>query len=159
MNRGRTSPLALALLGGIVVTGALTVVLFGGGLVETLTSTAENQRAAQEMSRFASETAAVARGGSRQRRVDCSATAGTLTVEPEARWICVRNGSVDDRESLLPDVTASDTSPNEHHAMGSMVSDTGDGSVAYEGGGVWRTDEQAEAAWCRHRSSTTAGIR
>jgi cytoskeletal protein CcmA (bactofilin family) len=139
--RAQSNPLAVALLLGIVVTGALTVVLFGGGVIEGLSDTAATERAAQEMTQFASETAAVALGGSDRRSIAFSATEGELTIEPEASWICVQNGSVDDRELILPESDDPDeTCDDTRTDMGSAVYDTGDGRVAYEGGGVWTTD-------------------
>jgi cytoskeletal protein CcmA (bactofilin family) len=137
--RAQSNPLAVALLLGIVVTGALTVLLFGGGVIEGLSDTAATERAAQEMTQFASETAAVALGGSDRRSIAFSATEGELTIEPEASWICVQNGSVDNRTLILPE-SDNETCDDDRTHMGSAVYDTGDGRVAYEGGGVWTTD-------------------
>ena len=136
--RAQTNPVAIALLTGLVVTGALTVVVFGGGVIDEVSNSAATQRAAQEMTQFASETAAVALGGSDRRRVVFSATEGTLTTQPDASWICIQNGTAGDRELVLPDSVG--TCENKRTPMGAAVYDTGDGRVAYEGGGVWTTD-------------------
>ena len=140
-SRAQSNPVAIILLVGLVVTGAVTVVLFGGGVIDGLSDTAATERAGQEMTQFASESAAVALGGSDRRSIAFSATEGELTIEPEASWICVQNGSVDDRELILPESPDStETCADNRTAMGAAVYDTGDGRVAYEGGGVWTTD-------------------
>ncbi|PSP47824.1 hypothetical protein BRC75_08650 [Halobacteriales archaeon QH_7_69_31] len=140
-SRAQTNPVAVALLTGLVVTGALTVVVFGGGVIDEVSNSAATERAAQEMTQFASETAAVALGGSERRRVDFSATEGTLTTQPDASWICIQNGTADDRQLVLPESDdSSETCEDDRTAMGAAVYDTGDGRVAYEGGGVWTSD-------------------
>ena len=141
--RAQTNPLAVALLTGLVATGALTVVVFGGGVIDEVSNSAATERAAQEMTQFASETAAVALGGSDRRRVDFSATEGTLATQPDASWICIQNGSAAaaDRALVLPESDKStETCEDNRTAMGAAVYDTGDGRVAYEGGGVWKTE-------------------
>jgi cytoskeletal protein CcmA (bactofilin family) len=95
------------------------------------------------MTQFASETAAVALGGSDRRRVDFSATEGTLTTQPDASWICIQNGSAAaaDRELVLPESNdPAETCDDVQTPMGAAVYDTGDGRIAYEGGGVWTSD-------------------
>ncbi|PSP68920.1 hypothetical protein BRC85_00185 [Halobacteriales archaeon QS_1_69_70] len=141
-SRAQTNPVAVALLTGLVVTGALTVVVLGGGVIDEVSNSAATERAAQEMTQFASETAAVALGGSDRRRVDFSATEGTLTTQPDASWICIQNGTAANRSLVLPesDDPENETCEDNRTAMGAAVYDTGDGRVAYEGGGVWTSD-------------------
>ena len=86
------------LLIGIVLTGATTVAVLGGGFIDDVSSSAESERASQEMTQVASEAAAVALGGSQQRGMTVDASQGRLTVEDDASWICVENGSTSDRE-------------------------------------------------------------
>jgi len=141
--RAQSSTLSVVLLVGIILTTATGVAVIGGGLVGDISGTAEQERASQEMTQFASESAAVALGGSDQRQTQFDASAGTVRVRENASWVCVENGSTADREFILPedanDATA--TCGEEKTYMGSVVYDTGGETVAYEGGGVWSSDD------------------
>jgi len=145
-RRAQSNPLATVILLGIVLTTASTVVLFGGGVIDTLSTTADTERATQEMTQLASESAAVALGGSQQRRVTFDASEGKLTVNETASWICVQNGTTSNREFILPEdgVSGEDCAENKTF-MGTAVYDTGAGRVAYEGGGVWTKGDDGES--------------
>ena len=134
------------LLIGIVLTGATTVAVLGGGFIDDVSSSAESERASQEMTQVASEAAAVALGGSQQRGMTVDASQGRLTVEDDASWICVENGSTSDREFILPEDADDDKScGGARKNMGTVRYDTGDATVAYEGGGVWRRGDDGRA--------------
>jgi len=142
--RGQSSTLSVVLLIGIILTTATAIAVIGGGLVGDISGTAEQERAGQEMTQFASESAAVALGGSDQRQTQFDASAGTVRVRENASWICVENGSTSDREFILPNgtnVNNDATCGEEKTYMGSVVYDTGGETVAYEGGGVWSGDD------------------
>ena len=139
--RAQSSTLSVVLLVGIILTTATGVAVIGGGLVGDISGTAEQERASQEMTQFASESAAVALGGSDRRQTQFDASAGTVRVRENASWICVENGSTSDREFILPNVTDDATCGEEKTYMGSVVYDTGGETVAYEGGGVWSSDD------------------
>ena len=145
-RRAQSNPLATVILLGIVLATASTIVLFGGGVIDTLSTSADTERATQEMSHLAAESAAVGLGGSQQRRVTFDASEGKLTLNETASWICVQNGTTDDREFILPEDGDPSASCGENRTyMGTMTYDTGDGRVAYEGGGVWTRGDDGES--------------
>ena len=145
-RRAQSNPLATVILLGIVLATASTIVLFGGGVIDTLSTSADTERATQEMSHLAAESAAVGLGGSQQRRVTFDASEGKLTLNETASWICVQNGTTDDREFILPEDGNPSASCGENRTyMGTMTYDTGDGRVAYEGGGVWTRGDDGES--------------
>ena len=145
-RRAQSNPLATVILLGIVLATASTIVLFGGGVIDTLSTSADTERATQEMSHLAAESAAVGLGGSQQRRVTFDASEGKLTLNETASWICVQNGTTDDREFILPEDGGPSASCGENRTyMGTMTYDTGDGRVAYEGGGVWTRGDDGES--------------
>ncbi|PSP81691.1 hypothetical protein BRC88_02005 [Halobacteriales archaeon QS_4_69_225] len=145
-RRGQSSPLAVVLLIGIVLTGATTVAVLGGGSIDDVSSSAESERASQEMTQVASEAAAVALGGSQQRGMTVDASQGRLTVEENASWICVENGTTTNRSFILPEGADDDEScGGARKNMGTVQYDTGDTTVAYEGGGVWRRGDDGRA--------------
>ena len=145
-RRAQSNPLATVILLGIVLATASTIVLFGGGVIDTLLTSADTERATQEMSHLAAESAAVGLGGSQQRRVTFDASEGKLTLNETASWICVQNGTTDAREFILPEDGNPSASCGENRTyMGTMTYDTGDGRVAYEGGGVWTRGDDGES--------------
>jgi len=145
-RRAQSNPLATVILLGIVLATASTIVLFGGGVIDTLSTSADTERATQEMSHLAAESAAVGLGGSQQRRVTFDASEGKLTLNETASWICVQNGTTDAREFILPEDGNPSASCGENRTyMGTMTYDTGDGRVAYEGGGVWTRGDDGES--------------
>ena len=145
-RRGQSSPLAVVLLIGIVLTGATTVAVLGGGFIDDVSSSAETERASQEMTQVASEAAAVALGGSQQRGMTVDASQGRLTVEENASWICVQNGTTTNRSFILPEgADDNETCGGARKNMGTVRYDTGDATVAYEGGGVWRRGDDGNA--------------
>ena len=145
-RRGQSSPLAVVLLIGIVLTGATTVAVLGGGFIDGVSSSAETERAGQEMTQLASEAAAVALGGSQQRGMSVDASQGRLSVENDASWICVENGTTANRSFILPEGADDNKScGGARKNMGTVRYDTGDATVAYEGGGVWRRGDDGRA--------------
>ena len=141
--RGQSTTLSVVLLIGIILTTATGIAVIGGDLIEDISGSAEQERASQEMTQFASESAAVALGGSDQRQMQFDASAGTVRVRENASWVCVENGSVSDREFILPEGADNTNSCTESRSyMGSVVYDTGEKTVAYEGGGVWSSNER-----------------
>ena len=145
--RGQSTTLSVVLLIGIILTTATGIAVIGGDLIEDISGSAEQERASQEMTQFASESAAVALGGSDQRQMQFDASAGTVRVRENASWVCVEKGNATDREFILPEpdgpnVDNDATCGEEKTYMGSVVYDTGEKTVAYEGGGVWSSNER-----------------
>ena len=144
--RGQSTTLSVVLLIGIILSTATGIAVIGGDLIEDISGSAEQERASQEMTQFASESAAVALGGSGQRQMQFDASAGTIRVRENASWVCVENGSTDSREFILPEGADDANSCAQNRSyMGSVVYDTGDETVAYEGGGVWSSNERGSS--------------
>lgn len=134
-NRGVSEVLGVALLIGIVLTGATAIVLAGGNAIDRSQSEIEIRQAQHAMTQFDSQASRVALQGTDAQRVDMGlrGTKGSLDVDPDDGWIRV---------------TTVDMSSGEHtdvvnESLGAMVYEHGDTTIAYQGGGVWRSDADA----------------
>jgi hypothetical protein len=134
-RRAQSSPIALILVFGLVILGTIAVVVLGAGAIQSSQDHLAAQNAEKAMTQLDSQASLVALGSSRTQRVDLKSaggdgyrvdeTAGTMTVTHTTR-----NGT----ETVL-DAT-----------LGSVTYEADSGStVAYQGGGVWRTSGDGNA--------------
>ncbi|MFB6125901.1 MAG: hypothetical protein ABEJ79_01175 [Halolamina sp.] len=130
-TRGQSEVLAVVLLLSITVTGTAAVVTLGDAALQDGRDTANVAAAEHGMTQFDSRTSLVAHGSSDTQRVDfATMQQGERSVEPDRGWLNVtvqyrENDTV--RQQLL-NVT-----------LGAVVYERGDTTVAYQGGGVWRS--------------------
>jgi FlaG/FlaF family flagellin (archaellin) len=132
-ERGVSEAVGITLLVGIVVIGMAVILVVGGGQVADDREAVETGQAEQALVQFDDDAQRVAGGGTTTRRVDLGLRVndGTLDVEEDAGRVTV--------EYFDPFDPINGTEVT-NTTMGAVVYESGDTTVAYQGGGVWRSD-------------------
>lgn len=135
-DRGQATPVAIVLVFAIVIGGTVTVVAFGSTALTDIERSAENQRAEVTMTQFDASAARVALGESSGQTtslpsgsdgaVNIDGTAGSIQIEVD----CVGGGT----DTLVPSTS-----------LGSITYENARTTLAYQGGGVWKKNENGEA--------------
>jgi hypothetical protein len=162
-DRGQSSPVGYALVLGVVVVAVVTTVALGSAALNDAQGESSVARAEQTMTLFDSRTAQVALGESSVHTVGLGGTEGTYAVDPTAGSISIvqldcddgnadGNGDEnDDNDDVVSNTPTNDLSVEddayimEPVPLGRVTYTTGSTTLAYEGGGVWRTDRQGDA--------------
>jgi hypothetical protein len=150
-DRGQSSVVGYALVIGLVVVAVTTVVVFGAAALTDAQDESAVSRAEQTMTLFDSQTAQVALGDSSVHTVDLGGTSGTYQVDPNAGSIsivqldCDDDGNDDGDAVVTGGASEDDAYIMDPVELGRMTYTTGDTTLAYEGGGVWRKDEGGDA--------------
>ncbi|KAB1194621.1 hypothetical protein GJR96_14685 [Haloferax sp. MBLA0076] len=130
---GQASPLAVVLILGITVLGTTAVVTLGGAALSETKQASSAARAEHSMTLFDSKVAITALGDTQSQSVELSGTQdGQYVVRDDTTRIVVTHKDFDGdgaSEELYNDT------------LGSVEYRTGDVTIAYEGGGVWRTQD------------------
>ncbi|MFB6304960.1 MAG: hypothetical protein ABEH47_07325 [Haloferacaceae archaeon] len=131
-DRAASEVVAVALLIGVVLLGVTAVVVIGGPRLDAARSSAEVGQAERALTQFDSDVERVVMGGTTAQRVDLGlrANEGTLDVRNDSGRITVEY-------VYFPNGTSVEVA---NTSMGAVVYENGDTSVAYQGGGVWRSD-------------------
>ena len=133
VDRGASEVVGVVLLVGIVMLGALGVVLVGGPILQDRQAEAELQHAEGALTEFDATAERVATGSTGPQHVDLGLRGGggTLDIDPDAGNITVEYISLVD-EDVDRQVL--------HTSLGAVTYERGGSTVAYQGGGVWRSD-------------------
>ncbi|AFK18878.1 hypothetical protein E6P09_08840 [Haloferax mediterranei ATCC 33500] len=129
----QTSPIAVILLLAITVVGTTTVVAFGGVALEETKQESRLTRAEHSMTLFDSRVAISALGEGDTQYVDLGGTGGgSYVIDDDSAWIRIthKNYTDDGDDEVL-----------YNESLGSVEYRDGDTRIAYEGGGVWRTQD------------------
>ncbi|MFB6108133.1 MAG: collagen-binding domain-containing protein [Haloplanus sp.] len=126
--RAQSNVIGVVLLLGIVVVGTTSVVILGGAALSDVDRHVDVQRGELAMTNLDSRVSDVALGSAESRRVELGGsgtarvdgTAGTVTIEQIGCGGCPQ--------------TMANTS------LGAVAYTRGPTTIAYQGGGVWRTD-------------------
>jgi flagellin-like protein len=137
-NRAQSEVIGVVLLLGLTITAVGVTVALGSAAVSDVQSSADVQRIEGAMTQVDSKASLVAHGGSTSQRVRLDPSrnadvrvddeAGVMRIEVEAE-----NGT-GDVETVTRNVT-----------LGAIVYEQGDERVAYQGGGVWRSN--GDGSW------------
>lgn len=132
-DRGASEVVAVTLLIAVVMLGISSVLLIGGPQLLTSQEEVEIRQAERAMTQFDSSADRIIRGSSTTQEVDLGLRGhrGALDVEPEQGNITVN--FVDSFEDG-GDVEVLNAE------LGTIRYENGDTTVAYQGGGVWRSD-------------------
>lgn len=133
--RDRTAqaePIGVVLVIGLVLASTTVVVAFGSAAIGDVQSRSELDRAENGMTLLDSRLSTVALGDSETQSVDLPTTSGGYTVDPDAGTIRIvhRNYDGSNDATLVPNTS-----------LGAIVYRSDGASIAYQGGGVWRSYE------------------
>jgi type II secretory pathway pseudopilin PulG len=140
----------VVLVVALVIVGSTVVVVFGDRALRDTERQSDVERAQQAMTLFDSQTAQVALSESDRQTVRFGRTSGTYRVEPDAGEISIVNVDRDDDEDNI--TWTADGYPTDavdgdgdgdieyihNETLGAVVYESGDRTVAYQGGGVWQ---------------------
>jgi len=150
---GQSNPLAVLFVVGFALTSAGFVVSQGNDAFDDTKGEATISLNEQSMSKFDAEASVVALGDSDTRTVPLGDTGdGRYEVRESGSWMRIEHRNY----------TASTPQKNEtvyNESLGAVVYRSGGSTIAYEGGGVWRTDEPGNTVMVsppefRYRSGT-----
>jgi hypothetical protein len=129
----------------LVVLGTAVVVAVGGQALHETERQSDLERAQQAMAQFDSRAAEVVLDDANRRTVRFGRTSGSYRVDPTAGEISIINvdrdgdGVDDDGDD---DPTAGPDNDDEYvlppTTLGAVVYESGDTTIAYQGGGVWQ---------------------
>lgn len=131
-ERAQSEVLGVVLLLGIAIIGIGVAFTLGFSAFDEGKDSADVGQAEQSFSQLDKEASAVALGDARVRDVDLGfrANAGQVRTEPSSGWINV---------SIINDSDGS-VDWSTQASLGAVVYENGRTTVAYQGGGVWRSD-------------------
>ena len=115
----------------IVIGGVVTILALGSVSINDLSQQFETDQVENTITLFDSRTAMVALGNSRRQSIPLSNSGGSYQISDSNGWIRV---TVNETGSKDPETVANVT-------LGSVRYENGDTVIAYQGGGVWRKDE------------------
>jgi hypothetical protein len=128
---GQASTIGVVLILGITLVGTGLVVGFGSQALEDTERATTLSKSEHSMTQLDSQAAIVALGESSAQRVDLgSSGGGTFSANNDAGWIRVvhRNATGDGTNETLYNAS-----------LGAVTYENDDTTVAYQGGGVWRS--------------------
>lgn len=132
-DRSTSEVVAIALLFGIVMISVATIVLVAGAQLDGSQETAEALQAERSLTQLDSAAERVATGSTSSQTIDLGlkGNRGTLDTDPDRGRITVE--SIDS----LDNGTRTEVM---NSSLGTVSYENGDTTVAYQGGGVWRSD-------------------
>lgn len=131
--RGQSEVVAVILVMGIVLVGALTVVGLGSSALGGTESQLSDDRAEKTMTQLDSKAGLVALGESSSQRVSLPTGSGDqYRVNEDDGWLRITVTNLSEE---------SDHFEVMNESLGAIVYENGDSTVAYQGGGVWRATE------------------
>lgn len=129
-DAGQSAVIGFVLILGLVVVGTGAVVVLGSDAISQTKQATELQRAEHGMTLLDSRSAQVALGSAPTQSVTFSSTGdGSFHAEPGGRIVVehLNYSGSDDNETIY------------NSTLGAFVYENGETTIAYEGGGVWRT--------------------
>jgi hypothetical protein len=130
-GRGQSEVLGVVLLLGITVAGITLVVAVGGTALEDSRSQLGTERAEKSLTQLDSKAAMVALGNSKRQEVEVARMQGAdYHVDGDAGWMNV----------TITNTTSGNTTTVVNESLGEISYVTGRTTVAYQGGGIWRSD-------------------
>ena len=132
-ERGQSETIGVVLLIGITVFGTIGLVAFGSTAISDTEQFMETESAGHTMAQMDSQASEVALGESNSQVVELPRADGAGQSQVvEDGWIKLE--VVDDATGELVE----NGDPVFNESLGAVVYESGDGSVAYQGGGVWK---------------------
>lgn len=122
--------IGLVLVFGMVLAGTVTVVVLGAGAIDDTQRQVGQERTEKAMTQFDSKVALVALGNTDVQQVSFGQDRrNNYDVEEGAGWLRV----------TIENQTDGTTKTLLNESLGAVTTENGDTTLAYQGGGVWRT--------------------
>ncbi len=135
-KRGQSSPLGVILILAIVVSGTALTVALGAEAFGSTQNQLSIERAEKSMTQLDSQAAMVALGNSQVQEVSLATSSGdSYRVAENTGWMDV----------TYTNLTGGGSTTIMNESMGAIVYDNDDREIAYQGGGVWRSDGENNA--------------
>ena len=134
-ERAQSSVIGIVLIIGLTLAAASAVVVFGSATLDDGQQRSQIGQAEQAMTQFDSRTAQVALGDSSTQTIRLGRGQGTYRVNESAGRIRIYH---DDWNSTN---TTDHTEEIYEEDLGAVVYENGGTTIAYQGGGVWRKDD------------------
>ena len=126
----------MILLFGLVLTGALAVVVIGSSALDETQDQVSEDRAEQAMTQFDSKAALVALGNSDTQEVDFGTDRqSNYEVNGGDGWLRV----------TVENQTDGTTTALVNESLGTVTYEVNDNTIAYQGGGVWKRIQANES--------------
>lgn len=132
-DRAVSETFAAALLIGLTIIGVTAILVFGGAAMEKNQHAIEVSQAENALSQFDTRSSRVAFGDADVQELDLGVGngRGTLDVEPDSGWLRVR---------MINATTGATEAEIANETLGAVVYERDRTTIAYQGGGVWRSD-------------------
>lgn len=140
VERAQTSPIGIVLILGITLSAALAIVVFGGAALENSQEDSRIGQAEQAMTQFDSRAAQVALGDSESQSVGMGTNGGSYTIDEDAGTLKIYHQDWNGSNSTVADEYIYGE-VDDGIALGAVVYETGGTTIAYQGGGVWRKND------------------
>jgi len=131
--RAQSEVIGLVILFGLSVTAIGIVLAFGQPAISDASAGAQFDRMENEFSLLDSSMSTSVLGASEGQTVSLNVEGGSLASNPDASWMSVEYENATGFNSELANVT-----------MGNVKYTQGDRTIAYEGGGVWKSEESGD---------------
>ncbi|WP_302080346.1 DUF7289 family protein [Salinibaculum rarum] len=123
--------IGVALVFGFVIVGSVLIVALGATALGDAQENLNNDRAEKVLTQFDSKAALVALGNTDTQRVAIpGSTGGAYTLKKDTGWMNVSYVNASGGSKLIFNET-----------MGALIYTSGERTIAYQGGGVWRASE------------------
>lgn len=131
-ERGQSSPIGVVLLLGMTLAAAVTIVVGGSVAIDDAQTNSQIGQAEKALSQLDARTSQVALGDSTSQSVRIGQSGGDYRIDEDAGQVRLvhRNWDGDGSNKTIFEDT-----------MGAIVYERGSTTVAYQGGGVWRSDD------------------
>lgn len=136
-SRGQSESLGALLVIGLTIAAASAIVLLGGAALDSTQEQSDVQRAEHVMTLFDSRAATVALGDADVGSLQLPGS-GSYEVRDGTGWIRIRHTNYSDGTGEQEEIY--------NATLGSVVYENGETHIAYQGGGVWRTDRYGNAS-------------
>jgi hypothetical protein len=152
-GRAQSSPIGVVLILGLTLTAAVGIVVVGGDAIQGTQSRSEVGQAEQAMTQFDARAAQVALGDSVSQTVSLGGQGGSYTVAEDVGrvkllhedWYGTDCDGCEDYASFSNTTDDGNTTILYDRTLGALVYESGDATVAYQGGGVWRKPDDGTA--------------
>lgn len=142
-TRGQSETIGVVLLLALTIFGAGAVVALGGGVLTDMQRESDLQRSEHLMTQLDAHAAQVALGSTDVQTVYFGRQAGTYAVRPSSGTITVTHVNFDGANTTDSDEVDDGSDDDDEQiysgSLGAMIYRNGGTTIAYQGGGIWRT--------------------